>query len=183
MTTLANRPNSALLVVDVQVDVVARAHKRDAVVAVIKNLVEHARAGGIPVIWVQHSDDELATGSDGWHIVPELVPLPDEPVVHKTFGDSFEDTNLDAVLAGLGVGKLLVSGAQTDACIRSTLHGAIARGYDAVLVADGHTTDDMSWTDEPVSAAAIIAHTNAYWHWHRAPGRSGGTVQSNEVFS
>lgn len=181
MTTLVNRPNTALLVVDVQVGVVANAHKREEVVGVIKGLVERARAGGVPVVWVQHSDDELETGSDDWQIVPELSPLADEPVVHKKFGDSFEDTDLESILAEREVGKLVVSGAQTDFCIRSTLHGAMARGYDAVLVADGHTTDDMSWTDEPIPASSIIAHTNTYWHWHRAPNRVGGTVNSTEA--
>ena len=61
---------------------------------------------------------------------------------------SFEDTTLETVLSGLGVGRLVVVGAQTDACIRSTLHGAITRGYDATLVKDAHTTEDMTaWGD------------------------------------
>jgi nicotinamidase-related amidase len=142
MTTLENRPNTALLVVDVQNSVVAGAHERDAVVANVGRLVEKARREGVPVVWVQHSDEQLARGSDDWQIVPELTPGGDEPRVEKSYGDSFEDTTLEAVLSGLGVGRLVVAGAQTDACIRSTLHGAFIRGYDATLVSDAHTTED-----------------------------------------
>src|SRR6202023_1966092 len=136
MTTLMNRPNTALLVIDVQNGVVGGAHERDAVVANVGSLVEKARRERVPVVWVQHSDAQLARESDNWRIVPELTPGAAEPLVEKNYGDSFEDTNLETVLSGLGVGRLVVVGAQTDACIRSTLHGALARGYDATLVSD-----------------------------------------------
>jgi len=181
MTTLPDRPNTALIVIDVQNDVVATAHRRDEVVANIVALVDRARAAGTPVIWVQHSDEGLEQGSDGWQYVPELQQAADEPVVHKSYPDSFEATTFEAELAGSGVGKLIITGAQTDFCIRSTLHGAMARGYDAVLVADAHTTNDMDWDGVVAPAATIIAHTNAYWHWQAAPGRTGGTVSTAEV--
>ena len=144
MTTLENRPNTALLVVDVQNGVVEGAHERDAVVANVGSLVEKARRERVPVVWVQHSDEQLARGSDDWRIVPELTPGDAEPLVEKNYGDSFEDTTLETVLSGLGVGRLVVVGAQTDACIRSTLHGAFVRGYDATLVSDAHTTEDQT---------------------------------------
>ena len=142
MTTLENRPNTALLVVDVQNAALERAHERDAVVANVGSLVERARREGVPVVWVQHSDEELARESDAWQIVSELTPGDAEPLVEKNYGDSFEDTTLETVLSGLGVGRLVVVGAQTDWCVRSTLHGALARGYDATLVSDAHTTED-----------------------------------------
>src|SRR5438132_1005345 len=144
MTTLDNRPKTALLVIDVQNGVVNGNHERDAVVANVGSLVEKARRERVPVVWVQHSDDGLARGSDEWRIVPELTPSDAEPLVEKSYGDSFEDTNLETVLSGLGVGRLVVVGAQTDACIRSTLHGALVRGYDETLVSDAHTTVDQS---------------------------------------
>ena len=118
MTTLKNRPNTALLVVDVQKGVVEKAHERDAVVANVGSLVDKARREQIPVIWVQHSDDQLAKGSDDWRIAPELTPGDGEPLIDKNYGDSFEDTPLETVLSGLGVGRLIVVGAETDACIR-----------------------------------------------------------------
>ena len=180
MTTLENRPNTALLVVDVQQGVVADAHARDEVVANITNLVDRARKSDVPVVWVQHNDDGLARGSDEWRIVPELSPGESEPLVEKSYGDSFEDTTLESVLAELRVGRLIVAGAQTDACIRSTLHGAFVRGYDATLVSDAHTTEDLSqWGAPPPDL--VIAHTNLYWSDHSAPGRTAGTVSTDEV--
>ncbi|MGC1210102.1 MAG: cysteine hydrolase family protein [Micromonospora sp.] len=180
MTTLENRPNTALLVIDVQNGVVEGAHDRDAVVANIGSLVEKARQDDVPVVWVQHSDDHLARGSEKWRIVPELTPGDTEPLVEKHYGDSFEDTSLETVLAGLGVGRLVVVGAQTDACIRSTLHGAFARGYDATLVSDAHTTEDHTpWGAPP--ADQVIAHTNLYWSYQTAPGRTAGTVETKNV--
>ena len=180
MTTLPNRPNTALLVVDVQQGVVDGSHERDAVVANVASLVDRARREQVPVVWVQHSDEGLEHGSDGWRIVPELTPDSAEPLVEKSYGDSFEDTRLEDVLAELEVGRLLVTGAQTDACIRSTLHGALARGYDATLVSDAHTTEDQSqWGAPPPDQ--VIAHTNLYWTYDTAPGRTAGTVEAAQV--
>ena len=180
MTTLDNRPNTALLVVDVQNGVVEAAHDCDAVVANVGALVEKARRQQIPVVWVQHSNEELARGSDNWRIVPELEPDDSEPLVEKSYGDSFEDTSLETVLSDLEVGRLLVVGAETDACIRSTLHGALVRGYDATLVSDAHTTNDMSaWGAPPPDQ--VIAHTNMYWSDQTAPGRTAGTVETKDV--
>ena len=180
MTTLGNRPAIALLVVDVQNAAVDGGYQRDAVVVNIGCLVEKARREHVPVIWVQHSDDELKRGSGGWQIVPELTPDGSEPLVEKHYGDSFEDTTLESVLSGLRVGRLVVVGAQTDACIRSTLHGAFARGYDATLVSDAHTTEDQTeWGAPPPDQ--VIAHTNLYWTYQTAPGRTAGTVETKDV--
>jgi nicotinamidase-related amidase len=180
MTTLDNRPNTALLVVDVQTGVVEGAHERDAVVANVGSLVEQARRERVPVVWVQHSDEHLTRGSDGWRIVPELAPGDAEPLVEKHYGDAFEDTTLEIVLAGLGVGRLIVVGAETDACIRSTLHGGFVRGYDVTLVGDAHTTGDRTaWGAPPPDQ--VIAHTNLYWTYQAAPGRTAGTVTTAAV--
>ena len=180
MTTLENRPNTALLVVDVQNGPVQGTPGRDAVVANVGALVERARQEKIPVVWVQHSDEGLARGSEEWRIVPELNPAEAEPLVEKNYGDSFEDTILENVLSSLGVGRLVVVGAQTDACIRSTLHGAFARGYDATLVSDAHTTEDQTpWGAPPPEQ--VIAHTNLYWKYQSAPGRTAGTVETKDV--
>jgi nicotinamidase-related amidase len=180
MTTLPGRPNTALIVIDVQNDVVAGTHNRDGVVANIATLVGKARASNTPVVWVQHSSEQLPIDSDGWRFVPELKLDDAEPVVHKRYPDSFEDTDLEAVLAEGKIGRLIVAGAQSDECIRSTLHGAIARGYDATLVADAHTTEDLSeWGAPPPDK--VIAHTNLYWGNHAAPGRTAGTVTTDAV--
>ena len=180
MTTLRGRPNTALLVVDVQNAVVANAHRRAEVIANINTLIDKARAQQVPVIWVQHSDDDTPENSDGWRYVPELQRHESEPLVHKHYGDSFEDTTLEAELAQREVGRLVVAGAQTDACIRATIHGAFTRGYDTVLVSDAHTTEDFSQYGLP-PADKVIAHTNMYWTWQVAPGRNASVVDTAAV--
>ncbi|SDO94620.1 Nicotinamidase-related amidase [Pedococcus dokdonensis] len=180
MTTLDNRPQTALLVIDVQKGVVGDAHQRDEVVANIASLVDRARGAAVPVVWVQHHDDHLEQGSDDWQYVPELERDAAEPLVHKSHGDAFEDTDLEEVLAAAGVGHLVVAGAESDACIRSTIHGAFTRGYDVTLVEDAHTAGDKTaWGAPPV--ADVIAHTNLYWKYQSAPGRTAGAVPTSEV--
>jgi nicotinamidase-related amidase len=181
MTTLPDRTSAALLVIDVQNGVVAGTPRRDEVIANINALIGKARASGVPVIWVQHSDDgDLLRGSEKWRYVPELTRDDGEPLVHKRYGDSFEATELEELLAERGVGHLVVAGAQTDACIRSTLHGGFARGYDVTLVGDAHTTEDLTAWGAP-SPELVIAHTNLYWKYQAAPGRRAGTVDTAEV--
>jgi len=144
MSTLDNRPNPALLVIDVQNGVVGEAHDRDRIVATIATAIDRARAAGADVVWVQHNSDDLPEGSEAWHYVKELTRDDAEPLVQKRYADAFEDTTLEQVLADRGIGHVYLSGAQTDECIRSTLHGAIVRGYDTTLIADAHTTEDLS---------------------------------------
>ena len=178
MTTLGNRPNSALLVVDVQVGVVDGAYERDIVVANIASLVRKARRDGAPVVWVR--DSGSVPGSDDWQIVPELGADDAEPHIDKDYGDAFEATSLESVLSGLGVGRLFVVGANTDACVRSTIHGAFVRGYDTTLVSDAHTTVDKTAAGAP-PPDQVIAHTNMYWTRQKAPGRTAGTVDTDGV--
>lgn len=180
MTTLTNRPNTALVVIDVQKDVMAGAFNRDAVIANIRSLVDKSRAENVPIVWVQHSSDEMPEETDGWHYVDELTQEESEPIIRKRYGDSFEDTELESVLAERQVGRLIVAGAQTDACIRSTLHGALVRGYDTTLVSDAHTTEDLSQWGAP-TPDKVIDHTNLYWGFQEAPGREAGTVTTGEV--
>ena len=180
MTTLPDRPNTALLVIDVQNGVVEGAHRRDEVIANIDALVDRARAEDVPVVWIQHRDDRLVPGTDSWQLVPELVRRDGEPLVHKRYGDSFEDTELESILAERHVGRVVVTGAQTDACVRSTLHGAFVRGYDTTLVGDAHTTEDLRPYGAP-SPADVIAHTNLYWDGQDAPGRRGATLDTADV--
>lgn len=180
VTTLPDRPNTALLVVDVQNAVVDGTFERDSVVANIAELVDRARQEGVAVVWVRHHDDALVAGSDGWHIVPELVPRAGEPIIDKQYGDSFEETVLESVLSERRVGRLVVTGAETDACVRSTLHGAFTRGYDTSLVSDAHTAQDKTRWGAP-AVEAVIAHTNLYWSHQRAPGRTAGTTTAADV--
>ena len=180
MTTLTGRDRTAVLVIDVQNGVVAEAFERDRAVGNVARLVGKARDASVAVVWVQHSDEGLVRGSDDWRIVSELVPGEGEAVVEKHYGDSFEGTDLEDVLAGLGVGTLYLTGAETDACVRSTMHGAFVRGYDTYLVGDAHTTADNSAWGAP-APEVVIRHTNLYWSDQTAPGKSAGVVDTDDV--
>jgi nicotinamidase-related amidase len=134
--------SKALLVIDVQKDVVANALNTPAVVANINSLISNARISGVPVIWVQHSDDYLEKGSTGWEIVDELEPLPSEVRIYKTHSSSFEETDLQAQLDSLGSKTLIITGAQTNYCVNATSNAGVELGYQVTLVSDAHTTED-----------------------------------------
>jgi nicotinamidase-related amidase len=158
MSNLRGRNETALLVVDVQNDVVANAWRRDEVVDRIAGLVESARAADVPVVWVQHNEEEMGIGSVGWGIVDRLVRADGEPRIDKHYGDSFADTTLESVFEQLDVGHIVLCGAQTDACITATMYGGIIRGYDVTLVEDAHTTDDSEFGDVPLPAEVLVNH-------------------------
>ena len=180
MTTLSDRPHTALMVIDVQKGVMAEAFQHEEIIAKIGTLVDRARAEGVPIVWVQHSDEELLKGSDAWQYVPQLSRRESEPLVNKRYGDAFEGTDLEVVLASAGIGRLVVAGAETDVCIRSTIHGAFTRGYDVTLVGDAHTTNDLTaWGAPPPEVT--IAHINLYWQYQSAPDRTASVANAEKV--
>ena len=181
MSRYTDRPGTALLVIDLQKGVVATSPNRDELIANINTLLDRARASDVPVVWVQHSGPGLEEGSPEWEYVEELTRLETEPLVHKRYGDSFADTDLEERLAELGVGRLVVAGAQTDMCIRSTLHGALTRGYDATLVADAHGTEDMREWGAPMDPSGAVAYTNLYWSESRTHEAIGDVKPTAEV--
>lgn len=177
MATVRSGTRDALVVIDVQRGVVADAWDRDRVVGNVGVAVDRARAAGVPVIWVQHSDGDLELGSEAWRIVPELAPRPDEVRVDKHYESSFEETALEDALADLGATRLVIAGAATNWCVRATSYAALDRGYDLLLVQDAHTTDDLEFEDgHVVSASGIVDDLNAVLRWISFPGRSSGTA-------
>ena len=170
MSNLTGRDQTALLVVDVQNDVIGTARHRDEVVGRIGDLVQRARDAGTPVVWVQHNEDEMPIGSPGWQIVDDLAQDDDEPRIDKQYGDSFADTDLEAVFAAQKVSHVVLCGAQTDACITATLYGAVHRGYDVTLVEDGHTTDDTEFQGQALPADLLISHLVRAATYSEIPG-------------
>ena len=136
----------ALLVIDVQKDVVANAVKTSQVISNINSLISLARSSNAPVIWVQHSDDYLVKGSPGWEIVDDLKPLPNEVRIYKTHSSSFVETDLQANLESLSIKTLVVTGAQTDYCVNATSNAGVELGYQVTLVSDAHTTENSETT-------------------------------------
>jgi len=170
----------ALLVVDMQVGVVDDAWERQSMIKKISELVDRARSGEVPVVWIRHSSEYVVYGSDAWQIVPDLVPLPDEAIVEKRYGDAFEDTDLESVLVEKHVGSLVLCGAQSDACIISTAFGAFVRGYDVTLIADAHTTSDRSSYGMP-TPDQVVNVINMIWTYRDAPGRQATVMSADSV--
>ena len=170
MATIRDGNGTALIVIDLQNGVVANAWERDAVIGRTATLIDRAREDGVPVIFVQHEDEHLAAGTEAWQIVPELSPREGEPVIAKRHQDSFEDTALEETLAGVGASHLVIAGAQSDFCVRTTMQRAAAEGYDVTLVSDAHTTADTEWDGVPISGELIVAHTTLYFSGLRYPG-------------
>jgi nicotinamidase-related amidase len=182
MATIREGNKGVLLVVDVQVGVMSELWDAPRIIGNVARTVERARAKGVPVIWVQHSDEELPQGSPGWQWVPELSPAEGDPVIHKRFNSSFEQTPLDAVLAGLGATHIVLAGAATNWCIRATAYGALDRGYDLTLVRDAHTTGHLDVDDTTtIGAANVVQELNIAMTWVSYPGRKNGTATSEEV--
>ena len=138
------KEKSALLVIDVQNGVVLNAFEKDSVVVQINKAIDSARANDLPVIWVQHSEDEMPIGSDFWEIIPELLPEPHDARIDKIHGSSFLETDLADVLKEHEISHLYISGAQSENCVNATTVDALERGYRVTLISDAHTTDDGS---------------------------------------
>ena len=182
MATVRGGNKGVLIVVDVQVGVVGEAWEAPRVVGNVARAVERARAGSVPVIWVQHADDELALGSPAWQWVPELVPADGEPLIHKHFNSSFELTALEAELARLGANHIVLAGAATNWCIRATAYAALERGYDLTLIEDAHTTGTMKLDDgTTIEAAGVVRELNIAMTWLSYPGRTNGTAKAEQV--
>ena len=182
MATVREGNKAALVVVDVQVGVMADAWDATRVVGNVALAVRRAREEGVPVVWVQHADEELPSGSAQWQWVPELGPTDGEARIHKRLNSPFEQTNLEAVLAELGVSHLVLAGAATNWCIRATAYAALERGYDTTLVSDGHTTGTMQLDGGvTIEAANIIQELNIAMRWLAYPGRRNGTATAQQV--
>jgi nicotinamidase-related amidase len=181
MATVREGNKAALMVIDVQNDVVARAWQRDEVVRRIAFLADRARTEGVPVIYVQHHGEDMQQGSDGWQIVDGIAPRDGEAVIAKKYPDAFEGTDLEGTLTKLGISHLVITGAQTDACVRSTTHRALAEGYDMTLVEDCHTTDDRGFDGVDISAEHLVAHTHLCMQFVSYPGRVSGIAPHDEV--
>ena len=162
-----------LIVVDVQIGVMQAAWQAARIIKNINIAVNKARMQNVPIIWVQHSDDELIHDSPNWEWVPELSPLAGEIRIDKNYNSSFEQTPLEETLASLGATHIVLAGAATNWCIRATAYGALERGYDLTLLEDAHTTDTVELDNGvTIEAVDIIRDLNMTMNWLSYPGRS-----------
>jgi len=182
MATIRSTGKSALIIVDVQAGVVRNAWDTTRIIGNIARAVERARAAGVAIIWVQHSDQQLVKDSPDWQLVPELVPRADEPIVHKQFESSFENTTLEQELATRGVSHIVLAGAITNWCIRATAYASLDRGYDLTLLKDAHTAKTIELEGGfTIEAEKIVTELNIVMTWITYPGRVCGTAKVEEV--
>lgn len=177
---MAMKEQSVLLVVDAQVGVMSGTWDSTEVLNNIAEVIDRARSNGVPIVWIQHADEELIQGSPEWQIAPELSPLESEPILPKQFNSAFEQTSLDETLSDLGATHLVLAGAATNWCIRATAYGALERGYDLTLVKDAHTTEDMDLGDgTTILARDIVRELNVAMNWVSYPGRQNDIASAN----
>ena len=181
MSAITNLEKKILLVIDTQNDVMMGAFQRTEIVFNVNKVVAKARSVGVPVIWVQHSDHEMPLNSHGWEIVSELIPLQNEPRIHKIFKSAFECTTLSQILADLNIKHIYVCGAQSNNCIRHTCHSALERGYNLTLIADAHTTTDYEWNGRTIDAEQVINEQNDNFASYTLPDRSVNVVPVADI--
>jgi nicotinamidase-related amidase len=182
MAIVRDGNKGVLVIVDAQVGVMSDLWQAPRVIRNVSCAVARARAQGVPVIWVQHSDEELAYGSPEWQWVPELAPAPGEPVIHKHFNSAFEQTTFEAELAKLAATHISLAGAATNWCIRATAYGALDRGYDVTLIEDAHTTGTIELENGvTIEAAQVIEELNVVMRWVSYPGRINRTAMAEQA--
>lgn len=172
-------PRSVLLVIDMQAGVMPGCFDERGVLARTDALVRRARDEGVPVVWVHH--DPVGVGTPDWELAAPLIRAAGEPLVRKSYRDAFAETDLRTVLDGYGATRLVVTGAQSDFCVRTTTQRAAAEGYDVTLVRDAHTTVDATVDGVGISGEQIVAHTNMYFAGLRYPGQEFAVIQHDEV--
>jgi nicotinamidase-related amidase len=182
MSTIRSGNQPVLFVVDVQVGVMAQAWEAPRVIQNICQVVTRSREAHVPIIWVQHDDEDMPRDTPEWQLVPELKPLATEGRIYKNFNSSFEQTDLEAQLASLGVTHIVLAGAASNWCIRATAHGALERGYDLTLVEDAHTTQTLDFGNgTKIEAATIVLELNTAITWLAYPGRKNTTGKAASV--
>lgn len=175
MTTL---PNSitAMLVIDAQNVILRDCFNRDQKVRNMAKAIDYCRQKQTPVLWIQHSDADIKAGSPDWQIVPELRPVPGEPLINKHYRSSFVDTNLHETLQKIEVGHLIIARAESNNCIRHTIHSALDLGYDVTLLGDAHTAVSFEWDGLVVDAERVIDEQNLNFMNYQLPGRVARVV-------
>ena len=152
---------TALLIIDVQQALCAGEYECfeiARVIATINDLSQRARDAGVPVVLIQHEEQDgpFVRGADGWQLAKGLLTSTTDLRVNKTTGNSFYQTDLGKLLPSEDFERLIICGLQTDYCVNATVRSAHELGYDVVVAGDAHSTVDNG----TMSAEDIIAQHN-----------------------
>ncbi len=163
-------PWTALIVVDVQRGIFPL-HREATFLAAVRTLVDRAGAAGVPVIYVYHTDTAaFSPGNASWLLHPSLTPPEGAEQVRKFTPDSFSGTELEALLDARRIGRVVICGLGSTACVSATLWGAHGRGYDLVLPSDAHS---MPLTGSSLEA---LERFNEFWKGNGAEVLPAGLV-------
>ena len=155
----------ALLIIDMQIGSFKPETQRfdaEGVVQRINLLSDRFRQNGDKVIFIQHDgtkEDSYLPGTPDWNILPTLTRRSQDLVVNKTANDSFYNTELENILRKYEIKELFITGCATDFCVDATVHSALTKDYDIVVVKDCHTTANRPH----LSAEKVIEHHNWLW--------------------
>ncbi|MFD5515777.1 isochorismatase family protein [Streptomyces sp. NPDC127066] len=173
-------PETALLIIDMQSALLADAHDVDACLSRVVDLSKRARSTGAPVVYLRQRLNDSDLPAELIDVHPAVAPQTGDVVLDKDSADSFLDTSLGDVLRQRAVRRLVVTGFATEYCVDSTSRSAVSRGYDLVLVSDGHTTPERPVGAAP-TAAQVIAHHNMTFATIQYPGRSILVTPAEEI--
>lgn len=154
---------TALLVIDLQRGAfdgarIAPISHADALIGHAVELVTAARDTGVPIVFVQHGEDEgpFEESSLHWELHDALDPRRGDILVHKRQSSAFDGTHLAQKLAELSVRHLILCGLQSEFCVSNTAKSALAQGFGVTLAQDGHGT----WPDGGEPAEIIAGRVN-----------------------
>jgi nicotinamidase-related amidase len=122
-------------------------------------LVGAARAGGTPIVFVQHCDGAgkvFEEGSSHWQLHDALVPRRGDQVIRKYASSAFDGTRLASTLEGAQARELVLCGLQSEFCVANTARSALGKGFSVVVAQDGHRT----WPTNMEPAVAISEGVN-----------------------
>lgn len=152
---------STLIMIDCQNTYTRGVMELDGVQAALDEaaaLLERARIAGIPIIHIQHNDGPGSLydieGESG-AIVDRVTPREGEPVVVKSYPNSFVQTDLDQRLRSIDASHLVLAGFMTHMCVNSTARGAFNLGYAPTVVAAATATRPLPALGTEVPAAAM----------------------------
>jgi nicotinamidase-related amidase len=150
LSGLADSPKplreSALILIDCQNTYRQGVLKLEGVeeaLAEAQRLLQRARALGVPVIHIAHDagpGSPYDVRAEIGQIADVVAPQGQEPVIIKNYPSSFEKTDLDTRLKGLGVKNLVLAGFMTHMCVNSTARAAFNHGYGTTVVASATAT-------------------------------------------
>jgi nicotinamidase-related amidase len=153
----------ALLILDMQVGLFHGPDKPwagEALLDTLNALLTKAHSAGAPVFLARHvgpPGSPIEPGSPLTQLLPQLRLAGNEMIFEKTRPNAFAMTGLAEQLKACGAEGVVIAGMKTQYCVDSTCRAARDLGFDAVLIANGHTCADTL----DVKAPVIIAHHNA----------------------